>query len=197
MERSSSRCYLLTSSLSRTSCHLFFYVVASKVLVVNSAFWIVHDLLDQMCISHVARCFAAARWREVIAGEGFLGQLWTCVHFDLWGFGAHVLGLVLLRWNLLTVPAPGRGATAGGQDYQLEETERHSQAYNNGLWWEVEGLVSLTWMLRSWVDRVSKNTLILELWRMTVLGFKLYLGWMDGWTQNPIGGWINNIFLSG
>lgn len=81
----------------------------------------------------MARCFAAACRREVIAGEGFLGQLRTRVHFDLWRFGARVLGLVLLRRNLLTVPAPGRGATAGGQDYQLEETERHTQAYNSGL----------------------------------------------------------------
>lgn len=142
------------------------FFVASKVLVVNSAFWTVHHLIR--CVSHVARCVATACWREVIAGEGFLGQLWACVHSDLRGFGAQVLGLVLLRWDLLTVPAPGRGATAGGQDYQLEETEWHSQVYNNGLWWEVEGLVSVIWMLRAWVDRVSENTFISELWRMTV-----------------------------
>lgn len=79
-----------------------------------------------LCGSHMTRGVAAARRRDVIAGEGFLGQLRTRVNFDLWGFGAYVLGLIVLRWDLLTVPAPGRGATAGGKDYQLEETKRHS-----------------------------------------------------------------------
>lgn len=117
------------------------FMLLKRFLLVCSDFFIVHYFHDQTCDYHVTSCFAAARWREIIAGEGYLGQLRTCVHFDLWGFGACVLGLVLLRWNLLTVPAPGRGATAGGQDYQPEETEQHSQAYNSGLWWKVQGRV--------------------------------------------------------
>lgn len=58
-------------------------------------------------------------------------ELGADVHLGVWSFGAVVIGLVVFSRNLLTVPAPGIGATAAGQDYQLGQQNRPSPTDSN------------------------------------------------------------------
>lgn len=71
--------------------------------------------------AYVDRRVCAVRGIQAVIGKNFPVQLGADVHFGVLGavFGAVVIGFVVFGGNLLTVPAPGRGATAAGQDYQL------------------------------------------------------------------------------
>ncbi len=83
--------------------------------------------------AYVDRSVCAVCEIQTAVGENLPVKLRADVHFGIWGFRAVVIGLVFFSRNLLTVPAPGRGATAAGQDYQLGQQNRPSPSDSNGM----------------------------------------------------------------
>lgn len=83
--------------------------------------------------AYVDRSVRAVCGIQTAVGENLPVELGTDVHFGVRGFGAVVIDLVVFGGNLFTVPAPGRGATAAGQDYQLGQQNRPSPTDSNGM----------------------------------------------------------------
>lgn len=83
--------------------------------------------------AYIDRSICAVRGIQTAVGENPPMELGADVHFGVWGFGAVVIDLVFFSGNLLTVPVPGRRATAAGQDYQLGQKNRPSPTDSNGM----------------------------------------------------------------
>lgn len=83
--------------------------------------------------AYVDRSVCAVCGIQTAVGENLPVELGADVHFGVWGFRAVVIGLDFFSRNFLTVPAPGRGATAAGQDYQLGQQNRPSPKDSNGM----------------------------------------------------------------